>query len=225
MYGLLGSYSSNLARRMAAVPQSPEVPFEDVVSDLLERRFSPVIGICPIRAFSLSKLAGGVGFLIAGCATMLRKAVIVREARCILNSVLQEKIVVSSEERVGKFLKYLLERKSALGVPQSLSSPAPEESARIPGGSPVSFSTVNKRWQLIPHSEETRRASLLTQRACLAILGLPRSGQPRALAIVCPALAPAGEVSLTSAICADEFARAPRKLACGRDAGQKADNG
>ncbi|HKM66978.1 MAG TPA: hypothetical protein VJX70_07425 [Candidatus Acidoferrum sp.] len=173
--------------------------------------------------------------------------------------------MASSEERVGKFLERLLERKSALGMAQSLSSPASEESPRIPGGSSVSLSTVNKRWELVPDSEEMRRAllpdaaetepasyqkhiencigavkiplpsimagtdgggtSLPTQRACLAILGLAGSGQTRALAEVCRALAPAGEVSLTSAICAVEFARAPRKLARGRDAGQKADNG
>jgi hydroxymethylglutaryl-CoA reductase (NADPH) len=74
--------------------------------------------------------------------------------------VLQEKLVASSEERVGKFLKRLLERKSALGVAQSLSSPAPEESPRIPGGSSVSLSAVNKRWELIAHSDEMRRALL-----------------------------------------------------------------
>ena len=228
-------------------------------------RFSPAIGACPIRPFSLSRPAGGVGFLIAGCATLLRKAVTVREARCILNSVLQEKLVPSNEERIVKFLKPLPERKSALRVPQSLSSLAPEESPRIPGGNPASLSTVNKRWELVPHSEAARWALLpdaaeaelasyqkhiesciravrisvpsimvgtvgggkwlATQSACLAILGLARSGQPRALSEVCRALAPAGKVSLTSAILADVFARVAGKLARGRDAGQKADNG
>jgi len=46
----------------------------------------------------------------------------------------------------------------------------------------------------------------------------------RALAEVCGALALAGEISLTSAICANEFVRAHQKLARGRNAGQKADN-
>jgi hydroxymethylglutaryl-CoA reductase (NADPH) len=68
--------------------------------------------------------------------------------------------VASSEERVGKFLKRLLERKSVLGVAQSLSSPGPEQSPRIPGGSSVSLSAVNKRWELIARSEEMRRALL-----------------------------------------------------------------
>ena len=66
--------------------------------------------------------------------------------------------MASSEDRIGKFLKRLLERRSALEVAQSLSNPEPEHASRIPGGSLVSFSAVNKRWRLIPHSEETRRA-------------------------------------------------------------------
>jgi hydroxymethylglutaryl-CoA reductase (NADPH) len=67
--------------------------------------------------------------------------------------------------------------------------------------------------------------SLPTQRACLEIMGLAGPGHAQALAEVCGALALAGEISLTSAICANEFARAHRKLARGRGAGQKADNG
>ena len=39
---------------------------------------------------------------------------------------MQERQVASSEERVVKFLKCLLEHKSALGVAQSLCSVAPE---------------------------------------------------------------------------------------------------
>jgi Hydroxymethylglutaryl-CoA reductase len=66
--------------------------------------------------------------------------------------------------------------------------------------------------------------SLPTQRACLEIMGLAGAGHARALAEVCAALALAGEISLTSAICADEFARAHQKLARGKNAGQKADN-
>lgn len=67
--------------------------------------------------------------------------------------------------------------------------------------------------------------SLPTQRACLEIMGLAGAGQARALAEICGALALAGEISLTSAICANEFARAHQKLARGRNAGQQAGNG
>jgi hydroxymethylglutaryl-CoA reductase (NADPH) len=67
--------------------------------------------------------------------------------------------------------------------------------------------------------------SLPTQRACLEIMGLAGAGHARALAEVCGALALAGEISLTSAICANEFARAHQKLARGRKAGQKAEDG
>jgi hydroxymethylglutaryl-CoA reductase (NADPH) len=66
--------------------------------------------------------------------------------------------VATSEDRIGKFLKRLLERRSALEVAQSLSSPEPEHASRIPGGSSISLSAVNKRWGLIPHSGESRRA-------------------------------------------------------------------
>jgi hydroxymethylglutaryl-CoA reductase (NADPH) len=68
--------------------------------------------------------------------------------------------VASSEERVGKFLKRLLENKSALEVAQSLSSPKPPAPPRISGGGSVSLSAINKRWDQLPHSEESRRALL-----------------------------------------------------------------
>lgn len=67
--------------------------------------------------------------------------------------------------------------------------------------------------------------SLPTQHACLEILGLTGPGNARALAEVCGAIALAGEISLTSAICANQFARAHQKLARGRNHGQKAENG
>lgn len=63
--------------------------------------------------------------------------------------------------------------------------------------------------------------SLPTQRACLNILGMAGAGHAQALAEVCGALALAGEISLTSAICANEFARAHKRLARGRDAGTR----
>lgn len=74
--------------------------------------------------------------------------------------VLREGQVASSEERVGKFLKRLLEHRSALEVAQSLSSPQPQSAPRIPGGSSVSLSAINKRWDLVPHSEQSRQALL-----------------------------------------------------------------
>jgi hydroxymethylglutaryl-CoA reductase (NADPH) len=67
--------------------------------------------------------------------------------------------------------------------------------------------------------------SLPTQRACLEILGLAGAGHARALAEVCAALALAGEISLTSAICANEFVRAHQKLARGRSSEQQVDHG
>jgi hydroxymethylglutaryl-CoA reductase (NADPH) len=67
--------------------------------------------------------------------------------------------------------------------------------------------------------------SLPTQRACLEMMGLAGAGHARALAEVCGALALAGEISLTSAICANEFVRAHQKLARGRNAGPMAGNG
>ena len=62
--------------------------------------------------------------------------------------------------------------------------------------------------------------SLPTQRACLEILGMAGAGHAQALAEICGALALAGEISLTSAICANEFARAHQKLARGQEAGR-----
>ena len=66
--------------------------------------------------------------------------------------------MATSEDRIGKFLKRLLERRSALEIAQSLTIPEPPHVSRIPGGSSISLSAVNKRWGLIPHSEESRRA-------------------------------------------------------------------
>jgi hydroxymethylglutaryl-CoA reductase (NADPH) len=61
--------------------------------------------------------------------------------------------------------------------------------------------------------------SLPTQAACLNILGMAGAGHAQALAEVCGALALAGEISLTAAICANQFARAHEKLARGRKSG------
>jgi hydroxymethylglutaryl-CoA reductase (NADPH) len=67
--------------------------------------------------------------------------------------------------------------------------------------------------------------SLPTQRACLEILGMAGPGHAQALAEVCGALALAGEISLTSAICSNDFARAHQQLARGRQSGEQAENG
>ncbi len=68
--------------------------------------------------------------------------------------------MASNEERVGKFLKRLLERRSALEVAQSLSPTDVPAPPRIPGGASVDLSVVNKRWELFPTREELRRALL-----------------------------------------------------------------
>jgi hydroxymethylglutaryl-CoA reductase (NADPH) len=67
--------------------------------------------------------------------------------------------------------------------------------------------------------------SLPTQRACLEILGMAGAGHAQGLAEVCGPLALAGEISLTSAICSNDFARAHQKLARGRETGEQGDNG
>ena len=55
--------------------------------------------------------------------------------------------------------------------------------------------------------------SLPTQATCLNILGMAGAGHAQAFAEICGALALAGEISLTAAICANEFARAHERLA------------
>lgn len=57
---------------------------------------------------------------------------------------------------------------------------------------------------------------LPTQRACLEIMGLAGTGHARALAEVAAALALAGELSITGALAAGDFAEAHRRLARGR---------
>lgn len=68
--------------------------------------------------------------------------------------------MATSEERVGKFLKRLLQQRSALEVAQSLSNPQTEQARRIPGGSSVSPAAIHRRWDLVPHAQEARRALL-----------------------------------------------------------------
>jgi hypothetical protein len=62
--------------------------------------------------------------------------------------------VASSEERVWKFLKRPLEKRSALEVAKSLSSPQPRTASLTPGRSLVALAAINKRWDLNPHSPD-----------------------------------------------------------------------
>ncbi len=55
--------------------------------------------------------------------------------------------------------------------------------------------------------------ALPSQRVCLDILDLPSEGGARALAELCAALCLAGELSLSAAMCAGNFARAHRVMA------------
>jgi hydroxymethylglutaryl-CoA reductase (NADPH) len=68
---------------------------------------------------------------------------------------------------------------------------------------------------------------LPSQHACLDVMGLAGQGHAQELAEVAAALALAGELSITAAICADEFAGAHQRLARGRKkpgaSGQKHD--
>lgn len=57
--------------------------------------------------------------------------------------------------------------------------------------------------------------TLPSQRACLEIMGLAGPGKAQALAEVCGALALAGELSITAALCSGDFTRAHKKLARG----------
>lgn len=54
---------------------------------------------------------------------------------------------------------------------------------------------------------------LPSQRACLELLGMAGGGKSRALAELCAGLVLAGELSITGALCSDEFSRAHQKLA------------
>jgi hydroxymethylglutaryl-CoA reductase (NADPH) len=68
--------------------------------------------------------------------------------------------VASSEERVGKFLKRLLEHRSALEVAESLTGGPCELSPRVPGGSSATLSAVNRRWELLMSAQAERQTLL-----------------------------------------------------------------
>lgn len=57
--------------------------------------------------------------------------------------------MASTEERVGKFLRRLLQNKSALEIAQSLVGEPKPLPPRIPGASSTSPIAIEKRWQLL----------------------------------------------------------------------------
>jgi hydroxymethylglutaryl-CoA reductase (NADPH) len=68
--------------------------------------------------------------------------------------------VAITEERAARLLKRLSERKSALEVAEFLSAKSAPAPPRMPGGGSVELSAVNKRWDLLPTSDESRRVLL-----------------------------------------------------------------
>ena len=66
--------------------------------------------------------------------------------------------------------------------------------------------------------------ALPSQRACLEMMGLAGQGKAQALAEVCGALALAGELSITAALCSGDFTRAHQKLARGNGATARDDH-
>jgi len=66
--------------------------------------------------------------------------------------------MASSEERVGKFLRRLLQRRSALEIAETLALDEKPVPARVPGGSSVSAAAVEQRWKLVNVSAESRAA-------------------------------------------------------------------
>lgn len=66
--------------------------------------------------------------------------------------------------------------------------------------------------------------ALPSQRACLEIMGLAGPGKAQALAEVCGALALAGELSITAALCSGDFTQAHQKLARGNGVSEHDDH-
>ena len=66
--------------------------------------------------------------------------------------------------------------------------------------------------------------ALPSQRACLEMMGLAGQGKAQALAEVCGALALAGELSITAALCSGDFTSAHQKLARGNGAPARDDH-
>src|SRR5579864_7341229 len=68
--------------------------------------------------------------------------------------------MASNEDRIGKFLRRLLQRRSALEIVQSLARDERPMPPRIPGGSSVSPDVVESRWQILNAPDTARRALL-----------------------------------------------------------------
>jgi len=66
--------------------------------------------------------------------------------------------MASNEDRVGKFLRRLLQHRSALEIAQTLARDDKAAPARIPGGSSVSPASLAQRWKLISIGENSRLA-------------------------------------------------------------------
>jgi hydroxymethylglutaryl-CoA reductase (NADPH) len=66
--------------------------------------------------------------------------------------------MASNEDRVGKFLRRLLQRRSALEIAQTLARVDRPAAARVPGGSSVSTASLEERWKLLDVPESIRRA-------------------------------------------------------------------
>jgi hydroxymethylglutaryl-CoA reductase (NADPH) len=68
--------------------------------------------------------------------------------------------MASNEDRIGKFLRRLLQRRSALEIVQSLARDERPAPPRIPGGTSVSPDVVESRWQILNVADTARRALL-----------------------------------------------------------------
>ena len=66
--------------------------------------------------------------------------------------------MASNEDRVGKFLRRLLQSRSALDIMQKLARGENAAPHSAPGGSSVSSASVEHRWKLLNVSEDARRA-------------------------------------------------------------------
>lgn len=64
--------------------------------------------------------------------------------------------MASTEERIGKFLRRLLQQRSALEIAQSLVGEERPIPPKVPGASSVSKLAIERRWQLLNVSGETR---------------------------------------------------------------------
>jgi hydroxymethylglutaryl-CoA reductase (NADPH) len=70
--------------------------------------------------------------------------------------------MASNEDRIGKFLRRLLQRRSALEIVQSLARDERPLPARIPGGSSITSEAVESRWELL-HLDPPSRQALLNR--------------------------------------------------------------